>query len=172
MLVCALGTGIFSGCSVNSDASLESLGNSLPDATNALTKASYEPLDSVPDVELDPIIGKLVSKAEIPSPGRINAFELSGEYHTETTIQDSKVKREIFIAGFVEVDKPSVMLSIDGRTQTLLVGETFERITILEIAPPRARLSCDGVSWNASIFDRRSSSTEASNKKKLLEPTR
>ena len=171
-LTCSIGIGICSGCSVKTDPSLEPMGLGMSPITDALTKATPDTQASEPEADLKLSAGKLIAKNDLPSPGRLNAFELTGEFHAETTSQDTGVKREIFIIGFVEVDKPSVMLSIDGRTQTLLAGETFERITVLEIAPPRARISCDGVSWNASIFDRRSSSTEVSMKKKSAEPTR
>lgn len=114
--------------------------------------------------------GLLIAKTEMPSPGRINAFELAGEFQADIPSQESGGKREIYVIGFVEVDVPSVMLAIDGRTQVLKAGDTFERITVQEINPPRARLSCDGVSWHASILDRRSSANES--KKKGVESSR
>lgn len=110
--------------------------------------------------------GKQIAKTEMPSPGRVNAFELSDDFHSETPVQETAGKREIYVLGFVEVDNPSVMLSIDGRTQVLKAGDTIDHITVQEIVPPRARLSSDGVSWNASIFDRRSSVSEVAARKK------
>lgn len=80
--------------------------------------------------------GKQIAKTEMPSPGRVNAFELSDDFHSETPVQETAGKREIYVLGFVEVDDPSVMLIIDG------------------------------VSWNASIFDRRSSVSEVAARKK------
>ena len=110
--------------------------------------------------------GTLVAKAEMPSPGRMNAFEMSGENHSEAPIQESRGKREVYVVGFVEVDEPSVMLSIDGRMQLLKTGDTLDRITVQEITPPKTRLSCDGVSWSASLFDRRAIGSEVSARKK------
>ncbi len=45
-------------------------------------------------------------------------------------------------------------------------GDVFERIRVQEIVPPRARLSFDGVTRNASVFDRRSSPSEFFARKK------
>jgi hypothetical protein len=99
---------------------------------------------------------QFVSLVDLPSPGRINAFELAGEFLTEksdSTVTDKK--REIFVLGFVEVDHMSVMLSVDGKTEILKIGDTNSGISVLEISPPQVRLSMDGVSWYASLFDRR-----------------
>ena len=92
----------------------------------------------------------------MPSPDRTNPFELSGEYQEVSIGEPSGRKREIRVLGFVELDAPAVMLSVDGRTQIFKAGETFDKITVLEIQPPRAKISYDGVTWQASIFDRRS----------------
>jgi hypothetical protein len=99
---------------------------------------------------------KFISLADLPSPGRINAFELAGEFLTEksdSTLTDKK--REVFVLGFVEVDHLSVMLSVDGKTEILKTGDNSSGISVLEISPPQVRLSLDGVSWYASLFDRR-----------------
>jgi hypothetical protein len=99
---------------------------------------------------------QFVSLVDLPSPGRINAFELAGEFLTEksdSTVTDKK--REIFVLGFVEVDHMSVMLSVDGKTEILKTGDINSGIRVLEISPPQVRLSMDGVSWYASLFDRR-----------------
>lgn len=100
---------------------------------------------------------KLVSVAAMPSPNRTNPFELSGEFQEDVAIEGTGRKREIRVVGFIELDNPAVMLSLDGRSQIFKAGETIDKITVLEIQPPRARISYDGVTWNASIFDRRSS---------------
>ena len=99
---------------------------------------------------------KLASVAAMPSPNRTNPFELSGEFQEDLIVEGTGRKREIRVIGFIELDKPAVMLSLDGRSQVFKAGETFDKITVLEIQPPRARISYDGVTWNASIFDRRS----------------
>ena len=154
------------GCSLQSGESLESLQTNatpfsdvLANATNKLTEADLADMSEIPT-------GKQIAKTEMPSPGRVNAFELSDDFQSETPVQESAGKREIYVLGFVEVDDPSVMLSIDGRTQVLKAGDTIDRITVQEIVPPRARLSSDGVSWNASIFDRRSSVSDVAARKK------
>lgn len=156
MIAGLLGCVVCGGCSVQTDAGLESIqhrASSFSDTSVGVTPET-QMLDQDNGLELSG--GKLISKTDMPSPGRTNAFELSDDYQPETAVQESFGKREIYVVGFVEVDNPSVMLTIDGRMQVLKAGETFEKLTVLEIAPPRARLSSDGVSWNASIFDRRS----------------
>lgn len=100
---------------------------------------------------------QLVSAIAMPSPNRTNPFELSGEFQEDLVLEGTGRKREIRVVGFIELDIPAVMLSLDGRSQVFKTGETFDKITVLEIQPPRARISYDGVTWNASIFDRRSS---------------
>ncbi len=100
---------------------------------------------------------QLAIVAAMPSPNRTNPFELSGEFQEDLVLEGTSRKREIRVIGFIELDNPAVMLSLDGRSQVFKTGETFDKITVLEIKPPRARISYDGVTWNASIFDRRSS---------------
>ena len=154
------------GCSLDSGETLESLQRNATPFSAALVQATTE-LPESESMDGSAVPSKtLAAKSEMPSPGRLNAFELSSELRVETPSQETAGKREIYVIGFVEVDIPSVMLAIDGRTQVLKAGDTFERITVQEIAPPRARLSCDGVTWNASILDRRSSPSEASARKK------
>jgi hypothetical protein len=102
--------------------------------------------------------GELIATtaSDLPSPDRTNPFEVSGD--VETDLRDDGVarKREIRIVGFVELDDPTVMLSVDGKTQVFRSGETIDRITVTDIAPPNARINYDGVNWNASLYDRRS----------------
>ena len=100
---------------------------------------------------------KLVNVAAMPSPNRTNPFELSGEFQEDVVVEGTGRKREIRVIGFIELDTPAVMLSLDGRSQIFKANETIDKITVLEIQPPRARISYDGVTWNASIFDRRGS---------------
>jgi hypothetical protein len=99
---------------------------------------------------------KPVSLFTMPSPDRKNPFELSGELEEAPAGDATSKKREIRVLGFIELDVPAAMLSLDGRTQIFKVGETFDKITVHEIQPPRVRISYDGVTWQASIFDARS----------------
>lgn len=92
----------------------------------------------------------------MPSPGRTNPFEISSEYENDNREEVVNRKREIQVVGFIELDKPSVMLSIDGKSHVVKLGDTLEDITVNEISPPMARITYDGVSRNASLFDRRS----------------
>lgn len=99
---------------------------------------------------------RLVSMVAMPSPERTNPFEMSGDFE-EAPIGDTiGKKREIRVIGFIELDAPAAMLSLDGRTQIFKAGETFDKVTVQEIQPPRVRVSCDGVTWQASLFDPRS----------------
>jgi hypothetical protein len=97
-----------------------------------------------------------VSTEIAPSPGRLNPFEMASTFENESDSLDrGNAKREIRVLGFVEVDKPMVILSIDGRSQSFCVNDTHDRITVTEVSPPRARITLDGVTWYASIFDPR-----------------
>jgi len=166
-----LGIIICCGCSVDTDIGRESMRQPVSPFLDISVDLLPE-LQKTDQSNSSELSGsKLIAVTDMPSPGRTNAFELSNDFQPEAAIQESSGKREIYVIGFVEVDNPSVMLSIDGRTQVVKAGESFERITVLEIAPPRARLSFDGVSWNASIFDRRNSTNEVT-RKKTIEPPR
>lgn len=133
----------------------------MSDAIVQAARAHSQPAKSAADLgnqESDPELleGKRpVSLVAMPSPDRTNPFEMSGEIEETSSGDTSSKKREIRVLGFIELDAPSVMLSLDGRTQIFKVGETFDKVTVQEIQPPRARISYDGVSWQASIFDRR-----------------
>ena len=106
--------------------------------------------------DLDALEGtKPVALVAMPSPDRTNPFEMSGEFQETVPGDTTGKKREVRVLGFIELDAPAVMLSLDGRTQIFKVGETFDKVTVHEIQPPRARISYDGVTWQASIFDRR-----------------
>jgi hypothetical protein len=99
---------------------------------------------------------RLVTSENTPSPGRLNPFEIASTFESESDAPDrSHGKREIRVLGFIEVDKPMVILSIDGRSQSFSAGDTQDRITVTEVSPPRARITLDGVTWYASIFDPR-----------------
>lgn len=117
---------------------------------NAEISVAEENIDSIDSKRLVSVIAK-------PSPDRTNPFELSGEFQEASLGEPTGRKREIRVLGFIELDSPAVMLSMDGRTQIFKTGETFDKVTVQEIQPPRAKISYDGVSWQASIFDRRSS---------------
>ena len=156
MVTGLMGFVICSGCSMDTGTGLESIQQRVTSFSDATVVGMSEAQESDNANGLELNGSKLIAKTDMPSPGRTNAFELSNDSQPDSAIQESSGKKEIYVIGFVEVDNPSVMLAIDGRTQVLKAGETFERITVLEIAPPRVRLSSDGVSWNASIFDRRS----------------
>lgn len=141
---------IFTGCSREmSEAILETARN---------RSSSARPID-MPEVGVDDeflrMDSKPVSLNVMPSPERTNPFEMSAEFLSDSPNETAGRKREIRVLGFIELEVPSVMISLDGRTQVFKAGETFDKVTVHEIMPPRARLSYDGVTWNASIFDRR-----------------
>ncbi len=94
------------------------------------------------------------TQVALPSPGRTNAFELGGDFREETNSNGTSGKREIKVSGFIELDQPTAILLIEGKAHTFHVGETLVGVTVSEIQPPRVRLSYDGVTWNASLFDR------------------
>ncbi len=166
LLVSAIAVAHCCGCSSHTSDGLQNRLSEVAVIPERLDNANVGALGL--DFAMDPTApGLPVAKTDLPSPGRINAFEIDGEFRSETTAAESAGgKREVYIIGFVEVDEPSVMLAIDGRTQVLKKGDTYERITVEEIVPPRAKLNCDGVSWIASIYDRRSSANESVARKK------
>ncbi len=133
-----------------------------PDITNAASANSFSHLEkglgqqaALPEARPE----KLASKVAFPSPDRTNPFELSAAYQDDPTPDQPGRKREIRILGFAEVDEPRVILSIDGKTHVLKSGETEQRVTVMELHPPNARLSYDGVTWNASLFEKRTDSS-------------
>ncbi len=142
---------LFAGCS-----------SEMSDAIVQAARAHSQPAKPITDSgskedNLDLLEGtKPVSSIAMPSPDRTNPFEMSGEFLETSSVDTSGKKREVRVLGFIELDSPAVMLSLDGRTQIFKVGETFDKVTVHEIQPPRARISYDGVTWQASIFDRRS----------------
>ncbi len=165
LLAGSIGLCLLCGCSTDFNSGLGLEQSSAP-ITELIPKVVADAQVPEESDSADVPAGKLIAKSELPSPGRTNAFELSGEFQTESVTQETGAKREVHIIGFVEVDTPRVMLSIDGRTETLKVNDTIDRITVLEIAPPRAKLSSDGVSWNASIFDKRNANGDGAARRK------
>jgi hypothetical protein len=156
---------LFSGCSIDTQELLE---QSQAHATGALAKPEQSLFDLGSESSgetAESALEVFVSSTDLPSPGRTNPFELSGEFHTDTGDFTNNSKREIFIVGFVEVDQKCVMLSVDGKTEVLGVGDTSAGITVLELAQPQARLSYDGVSWYASLLDRRGKQSDPSAKR-------
>jgi hypothetical protein len=153
------------GCSIDTRELLE---QSQASGSSTASKAESGLFDLGSDLSgetPDSAMEVFVSSTDLPSPGRTNPFELSGEFHTDTGDLTNNSKREIFIVGFVEVDRKCVMLSVDGRTEVLGVGDTLAGITVLELAQPQARLSYDGVSWYASLLDRRGKQGDLSTKR-------
>lgn len=97
-----------------------------------------------------------VIKVDLPSPDRTNPFAISDEYENEARDNNGPQKREIRIVGFIELDKPCVLLSIDGKSQLYTQGETLNNITVNDVTPPSARVTYDGISRSLSLFDHRS----------------
>ncbi len=151
------GSAFLAGCS-----------NSLPiaDSSAATAKAQLDPGCRAPRIAqrdtaeaTDGSVRPMATSAVMPSPGRTNPFELPSEFEEPSPTEVSGGKRDIRVAGFVEVNEPVVMLQIDGKTHSFKAGETHLRITVNEIAPPRVRLTYDNVTWNASLFDSNRSSS-------------
>ncbi|MDZ4850296.1 MAG: hypothetical protein SGI77_13510 [Pirellulaceae bacterium] len=144
---------LIAGCSAEmSEAIVQAARNQSQGAIASPRAPKLLDADSESDLVAPP---KLASVVKLPSPDRTNPFELSGEYQESSTVDVSERKREIRILGFIELEAPSVMLSLDGRTQVFKSGDTFDKVTVHEIEPPRARITYDGVTWYASLFDRR-----------------
>ncbi len=145
--------GTIAGCG-GSSSDFVSISNSL--GGNGIGALPQTALSEAEDDSTDPNPkAKVVNKSAMPSPERTNPFELSGAFREEESGEMPGRKKEIRVLGFVEVDEPMVMLSIDGRTHTMKAGQSDQRVTVLEVHQPNVRLSYDGVTWNASLFDQR-----------------
>lgn len=89
-----------------------------------------------------------------PSPGRNDPFRYPDDFQTTQPSGERTGRGEVKLLGFVQTDRPKVLLTIEGQSGTLAVGESLGRVTVESISIPNVRLSLDGVTWNASLFDR------------------
>ncbi len=91
----------------------------------------------------------------LPSPNRTDPFEWDERFNKEAGSEERTGAHAVKILGFIETDKPRVMLSVDGQVETLAEGESLKKVEVVEIKVPRVRLSIDELTWTASIFDER-----------------
>jgi hypothetical protein len=89
---------------------------------------------------------------DMPSPGRTNPFEFLGDSEASAHSESGNRKKEIRVWGFVHLDRPGVLLSVDGKSSVYFTGETVGQITVLEVSPPTVRLQHNGLSWQESLF--------------------
>ena len=103
-------------------------------------------------VETDPVEG--VAHTPLPSPGRGDPFRYPEGFQSVQSEGGRTERGDVKLLGFIETDRPRVLISIDGQRGTLAAGESIGRVTVESISIPYVRLSLEGISWNASLFDR------------------
>ncbi len=119
----------------------------------AQTQQSSLLVDQESDLYMVGSHSKTTTEMEFPSPERVNPFVWDQSFDEQSGSENGKAKREVKVMGFVTTDQQRVVLSINGETVTLSVGQIARKVEVLEIAIPVVRLSVDGIEWSTSIFD-------------------
>lgn len=90
---------------------------------------------------------------DTPFPHRVNPFELPEEPVVVAGKQDDKAHPDVTVLGFANVDRPKVLVEINGMVATLAVGDRLEQVAVTSIEPPSVSFEFRRVSWTVSIFD-------------------
>lgn len=140
---------LFVGCSTGVDPAVES-------ATPPVTPASAEPAqsesNSVPTPELanpKPTTAQPVAFTP-PFPDRLELFE-APKRAQGTVKRDDEHGATVELKGFINVDQPRVILSIDGVVSPVPEGGEKYGVQVISIQPPSVVLQRGRNRWTATL---------------------
>ena len=137
-----------SGCGVNAE-TLEALQSAVSTVSSAQSQAVAE--------EASPrqAAAALEEQFQPTHPNREDPFTFpagaqvsDGESSSLTTVA------EIEILGFAKVGEQHVLLRSGEKSRSLTVGESIDRVRVIEINPPTVRLQMGTLIWTATMFDK------------------
>lgn len=114
------------------------------------------------DVEIEGETAEKSRKFQPTNPNRTNPFAFGEgvQAHREVSVNSLS---SVIVLGFANAGKPMVILSIQGNTQTVGVGDKAYGIEIIEISPPTVTMKTAQSVWTASLFESRTRSSSTLN---------
>ena len=93
----------------------------------------------------------LASSYEPPFPDRTDLFKMPKREGRSNAVTAEGIEKAIELVGFVNVDSPQVVLSIDGMVASLEEGSILAEIEVISIQPPSVVLQRGRQRWQASL---------------------
>lgn len=112
-------------------------------------KKNDELLDDDVEVLASTTVDKKLVSA--PYPDRTNPFEFGIEVDFDSESGSNK-ELKVQLYGFLGTEQPKAIISINGFTRTMSVGDTQGAVEVLSITPPEVRIRTDGVTRTWSLF--------------------
>jgi hypothetical protein len=119
-----------------------------PVVNPALVKAS-SPAARTPDVANPKITSAHVAEFKPPFPERNELFE--APKRKSTVRRDDEHGQSVELKGFMNVDQPRVILSIDGVISPIPEGGEKYGVKVISIQPPNALLQRGRSRWTATL---------------------
>ena len=121
----------------------------LPGATAAPAKASGRAART-PDLANPKVTSVQVAEFKPPFPERADLFE-PPKRAQNTVRRDDEHGQSVELKGFVNVDGPRVVLSIDGVISPIPEGGEKYGVQVISIQPPKAVLQRGRSRWTATL---------------------
>jgi hypothetical protein len=137
------------GCQSSND--VEAVSESVtPIVTQAAPTATTEPENRTPDPKVASPEPTAVAQFVPPFPGRSELFE-PPKRAQGTVRRDDESGDTVELKGFIEVDQPRVVLSIDGVVSPIAEGGEKYGVQVISIQPPSVVLQRGRSRWTATL---------------------
>jgi hypothetical protein len=113
-------------------------------------KSAPKPEKQAAEPEHPAVAASQPSEFEPPYPNRENLFLAPKRSSTHAQTPGS-VEQTVELLGFANVEKPKVILSINGEVFPISVGEQESGIEVISIQPPSVVLQRDRERWQATL---------------------
>ena len=120
-----------------------------PVATTAPAKANSTAART-PDLANPKVTSAQVAEFKPPFPERIELFEAPKRAQS-TVRRDDEHGQSVELKGFINVDEPRVVLSIDGVISPIPEGGEKYGVQVISIQPPNAVLQRGRNRWTATL---------------------
>ena len=120
-------------------------------ATNTATPAKANTTAArTPDLANPKVTSAPVAEFKPPFPERVDLFE--APKRAQSTVRcDDEHGQSVELKGFVNVDEPRVVLSIDGVISPIPEGGEKYGVQVISIQPPKAVLQRGRSRWTATL---------------------
>jgi hypothetical protein len=120
-------------------------------ATNTATPAKANTIAArTPDLANPKVTSAQVAEFKPPFPERVDLFE--APKRAQSTIRrDDEHGQSVELKGFVNVDEPRVVLSIDGVISPIPEGGEKYGVQVISIQPPKVVLQRGRSRWTATL---------------------
>ena len=119
-------------------------------ATNTASPKANSATARTPDLANPKVTSAQVAEFKPPFPERADLFEAPKRAQS-TVRRDDEHGQSVELKGFVNVDEPRVVLSIDGVISPIAEGGEKYGVQVISIQPPKAVLQRGRSRWTATL---------------------